>query len=296
MATPALQALADMDERGKTDICFDYHWAYDPRISSIENLIVNTPFIGALKRYPGDIKISDYDGWFITCQSQLSKSSNEIMSRLAPGFRLMQMSDYRNNSEHEIDINMFNVCKMGYKGEKKYPYVPVGETPVIDGERPFIGLCNGAFKAPMWKKKHWPHFSRLADYLKKFFGGTLFGIGGKGELHDTKLDIDFCGHLQMTETTKVLSQLDLFITTDTGCMHAADALGVPLVALFGPTMIKKNGPRGERSYIITANLPCSPCYYSDMFFECDFNGCMFFLDPEFVMAKSRHIMGKYYAH
>lgn len=296
MSTPAIQALAEMDERGKTDICFDYHWAYDPRIPAIENLITHTPFIGALKHYPGDCQITAYDQWFITCQSEMSSMSMEIKKRLGPGFRLMQMSDYQSNGMHEIDINMENVYRIGYQGKVKRPYVPIGEEPIIEGERPYIGLCNSAFNAPMWEKKHWPHFGRLAESLKDFFGGALIGVGGPGELDNVSLDIDYCGALEMIETTKVLSQLDLLVTTDTGCMHAADALGVPLIALFGSTMLSKNGPRGAKSYVITAGLKCSPCYYSDIFFECEFAGCMYFIDPGFVMSKCREVMAKYYGY
>lgn len=294
MSTPALQALADMDERGKTDICFDYHWAYDPRIPSIINMIEHTPFIDKLVKHPGECRISDYDIWFITCQSEISNTSSEIKSRLAPGFRLMQMHDYKDNNDHEIDINLENVYRLGYACETKNTYVPVGEGPILEGQRPYIGLCNGAFNAPMWKKKHWPHFEKLAGYIKDFFGGTLYGVGSNGELDDIFLDVNYCGQLEMIETTKVISQFDLFITTDTGCMHAADALGVPLVALFGSTMISKNGPRGLKSYVITADLPCSPCYYSDRFFECEYAGCMAFIYPEFVMAKAREVLNRYY--
>lgn len=297
MATPAMQALADMDERGVTDVCFDYHWAYDDRIPAIENLINHTPFIESLKKCPGDCHISDYDQWFITCQSALSREAFEIKSMLGANFRLMQMSDYRKSDMHEIDINMENIYRLGYKGEPKAPYVPIGQRPILKGERPYIGLCNGAYNAPMWQKKHWPHFKKLAEQLKDFFGGTMFGIGGdKKDFDGTVLDFNFCGSLEMIETTKAISQLDLFITTDTGCMHAADALGVPLIALFGPTMPTKNGPRGEKSYIMMAGLPCSPCYFSDVFFECSFNGCMFFMYPEQVMAGVRYVMGRHYGH
>ena len=37
---------------------------------------------------------------------------------------------------------------------------------------------------------------------------------------------------------------------DTGPMHLADALGVPVVALFGPTDPGRTGPRGVRSRVL----------------------------------------------
>jgi len=42
----------------------------------------------------------------------------------------------------------------------------------------------------------------------------------------------------------------LFVGGDTGPMHLAAALGVPIVALFGPTRPERNGPYGTRSVVL----------------------------------------------
>ena len=57
-----------------------------------------------------------------------------------------------------------------------------------------------------------------------------------------------------------LCGLSGLITNDTGTMHLADFLGVPLVAIFGSTEPVLTGPRGPRSTVIRYQVECSPCF------------------------------------
>ena len=67
------------------------------------------------------------------------------------------------------------------------------------------------------------------------------------------------GELDLPSTAAVLGQLDLFVTGDTGPMHMAAAMGVPVVALFGPSDPNRYGPRASAERIMRVQLPCSPC-------------------------------------
>jgi heptosyltransferase-2 len=58
----------------------------------------------------------------------------------------------------------------------------------------------------------------------------------------------------------VLSQLQLLITNDSGLMHAAAALSVPVVAVFGSTEPESTGPFTSRATVIRHPWPCSPCF------------------------------------
>jgi ADP-heptose:LPS heptosyltransferase len=42
-------------------------------------------------------------------------------------------------------------------------------------------------------------------------------------------------------------------------MHLADAVGTPIVGIFGPSDAARYAPRGPRSRIVRIDLPCSPC-------------------------------------
>ena len=62
-------------------------------------------------------------------------------------------------------------------------------------------------------------------------------------------------------------------------MHVADALNVPLIALFEPTLITKNRPVNKNSHILTSNYclvgkDCNPCQYTDRFTLCQDNQCL----------------------
>jgi ADP-heptose:LPS heptosyltransferase len=58
----------------------------------------------------------------------------------------------------------------------------------------------------------------------------------------------------------VISRCDLFLTNDSGPLHLATALDVPVVAIFGPTHPTLGfWPLGDEDIALTADLDCSPC-------------------------------------
>ena len=59
----------------------------------------------------------------------------------------------------------------------------------------------------------------------------------------------------------VLKHCGVFISNDSGIMHLAAALGVPVVALFGPTDWRRLRPWTEQRAVVHAALPCMPCFY-----------------------------------
>lgn len=71
--------------------------------------------------------------------------------------------------------------------------------------------------------------------------------------------INFAGKTSLRELLALIQQCSLFLTNDSGPMHAASALGIPLIALFGSTSDKTTGPyNGGR--VIHKHVSCSPCY------------------------------------
>jgi heptosyltransferase-2 len=55
----------------------------------------------------------------------------------------------------------------------------------------------------------------------------------------------------------VLANLDLLLTNDSGPMHVAAALGVPLVAVFGPTDERETAP--VHGTVVREPVECAPC-------------------------------------
>ena len=78
-----------------------------------------------------------------------------------------------------------------------------------------------------------------------------------GDLGERVLNL--AGKTQLRELAAFISLLNVLLTNDSGPMHIASALGVPLVALFGSTSDIKTGPFGN-STVIHKHVECSPCY------------------------------------
>ena len=63
----------------------------------------------------------------------------------------------------------------------------------------------------------------------------------------------------MREFMALLARCQLVITNDSGPMHLAAALHLPLLAIFGSTNERETGPLGHRLRIIKHPVECSPC-------------------------------------
>ena len=79
----------------------------------------------------------------------------------------------------------------------------------------------------------------------------------------------------------------LFVTNDTGPMHVASALGVPVVAVFGPTDPLVTGPLRKPAAVLQKDVPCRPCLYRSCPYD---HRCMTRIDPEEVFAAGRGLL------
>ncbi len=71
--------------------------------------------------------------------------------------------------------------------------------------------------------------------------------------------LNLAGKTNLRELMALISECDAFISNDSGPMHIASALFVPVAAIFGSTDKTVTGPLGDGHRIITKDLPCSPC-------------------------------------
>jgi heptosyltransferase-3 len=142
----------------------------------------------------------------------------------------------------------------------------VGE-PLSCGTRPLIMFQPGA---RYWFKA-WPveRFADLADRLMER-GDCRILIGGNAqerELADQiavrtrSKPIVLAGRTTVLQYAAILKRCALFVGNDNGPMHMAAALGVPVVALFGPSNPAEWGPRGERVKVLYKGLDCRRCFH-----------------------------------
>jgi heptosyltransferase-2 len=71
--------------------------------------------------------------------------------------------------------------------------------------------------------------------------------------------IELAGRLTLRQAIAVLSHCRLFVGNDSGMMHIAAALGLPLVAIFGPTEPGRTAPLAERFRLLYHGADCAPC-------------------------------------
>lgn len=72
--------------------------------------------------------------------------------------------------------------------------------------------------------------------------------------------INLAGKTSLMELVALIAQSEFFICNDTGPMHIAAALNIPVFAIFGPANPTRTGPYGDGHTIIRVELACSPCY------------------------------------
>ena len=273
MMTPAIRALAALDASGKVDICLADDWK-DSRMPAVREIAEKWDLVDSVITYPREPFKHDYDLYFYVHHTEGSVALNYFIEK---GKALWHLQSW--GEMHEIDYYMEHVRKLGSKLLCPDQFVPIAHEPtIIKGhEQPVIGLGNGAFVSKMWDKKRWPHFNHLAKTLKRYFNVKIALIGSSKELAEVDRDLvdyDCIDKLTITQTAKMISQLDLFITTDSGNMHIADALKVPMIALFGATYLSKNRPVSREAIVLRAGYPCQPCQGKEKFNTCTKYRCM----------------------
>jgi heptosyltransferase-2 len=71
--------------------------------------------------------------------------------------------------------------------------------------------------------------------------------------------VDLTGKTSLGEAMALIEKCSLFITNDSGLMHVAAALNVPLIAIFGSTNSTTTGPLSSNSRVVQVPMDCSPC-------------------------------------
>ncbi len=130
-----------------------------------------------------------------------------------------------------------------------------------------LGLCPGAEYGPA---KRWlpERFAEVAARVSAQSSAQWILFGTKndvptGDQIATAIG-DHCvnriGHTTLDQLIDELRECRLLLTNDTGTMHLAALLGVPVVAIFGSTEPRLTGPLGDGHIILRHHVECSPCF------------------------------------
>jgi heptosyltransferase II len=132
-----------------------------------------------------------------------------------------------------------------------------------------LGINPGASygSAKRWYPEE---FGFVAANLSNDYDIIIFGGVGEKEIakdienYLTSKSItnfqNLAGKTSIKELINCISNLDLFITGDSGPMHLAAAFQVPTVSIFGPTRDNETSQwKNEKSKVVKKNLDCQPC-------------------------------------
>lgn len=142
-----------------------------------------------------------------------------------------------------------------------------------------------------WVTKRWAlkNYSLLAEKItKRFSNSAIVVTAGPGEsaLAD-KIQKSCSAHtvvaknMNLSGFTALLDRCDVFISSDTGPLHLAAALGKKVIGLYGPTDPVRNGPYGSANFVIRKEMSCSGCWQR----KCSDVRCMDGITVSDVMGK-----------
>ncbi len=173
--------------------------------------------------------------------------------------------------------------------EYKMPFQPS-----FQFSRPYISILPGAGEG--WQSKCWSElcFARLADTIINKLKYSVVFLGEKRE--KSKIERikkamrekgqDLSGQTNLTQLAGVIKGSSLFITHDSGPLHLAQALGVPTLALFGPTDPGRHSLPSAKLFIINKKISCQPCYRR----RCSAHQCMKLIGVEEVLKMITQIL------
>jgi ADP-heptose:LPS heptosyltransferase len=131
-----------------------------------------------------------------------------------------------------------------------------------------VALHPGTSEKTRYKRWFPEAYAELADSIVKEAGASIILTWGPGERGTAERVQSFmkapsvvcCPTRSLKQLAGIYDQCHLYIGGDTGPMHVASMMGVPVVAIYGPTDPVVNAPwDGVPSVQVRKDVPCSPC-------------------------------------
>lgn len=256
-----------------------------PEVRDIINLPVEHGELGLARRYQlgKSLRNKQYDQAIITPRS--------FKAALVPFFaRAKQRTGYRGEMRYGV-INDMRALDKSILRQTVQRYVALGldrdsnlppDTPYpsldvdknnlsellrtlqLKLDKPVIGMMPGA---EYGEAKRWPaeYFAELASRLIDE-GNQVWLLGSEKDralaesICKNNSAVNLCGQTRLEDTIDLLSACKVAVTNDSGLMHVAAAVDIPLVAIYGSSTPDYTPPLSSRAAIEYLGLECSPCF------------------------------------
>jgi heptosyltransferase-2 len=136
----------------------------------------------------------------------------------------------------------------------------------VDFNRTVVGVNPGAFygSAKRWFSER---YATVLDRLISERQASVVIFGSPNEVAIAKAiqsgmrnqPVILSGRTELNELIAMIACCDLFLTNDSGPMHLAAALRVPMLAIFGSTDEIATGPMSPAAVVLNKRVECSPC-------------------------------------
>lgn len=213
----------------------------------------------------------------------------------------------REEPGHAVEIN--NALMRDFLGRDDLDFsldLPVNEARAANARAIVAGAFGGsvperfAVVAPgaRWATKKWPaeFFLSVISSLARRMPDLKFLLAGtKDEQEDAALILEkaaglpvvsVCGRTGLGDLLEVVRMSSLMLCNDSGPMHIAAALGVPVAAMFGPTDPALTGPHCEKKCVFVPEIACIRCFLR----YCKDSKCHGSVDPEAVAESSCNLL------
>ncbi len=192
---------------------------------------------------------------------------------------------------HVSEFQLQNVRYAGIRGGEQMPVLETAVIPDTGSTRRIIAVHPGSGG----RKKCWPveNYLELMSRLSSSGEYDFRILLGPAEDDRTFRKIaewtcqrgdalQVVRNRPISHVAAVLKSSALFVGNDSGITHLASAVGVPTVAVFGPTDSRLWGPAGECVAVVRSGLACSPC--GEQRHRCIGQDCLEEIEVDYVIA------------
>ena len=189
----------------------------------------------------------------------------------------IKVTDYLSSERHDVEYKLDLLKVMGCNVKDKQLELWLDDSDIkaargflennsITNSDILIGIHPGAHR--LSRRWDWRNFAAVADELAKRYKAKIIitgskkdqGLAKKVSLKMSNQPIDASGRFSLTQLIALIKRCNLYITNDTGLMHIANTLKVPMIAIIGPGTMKTGPYQKENCIVIKKDVECSPCY------------------------------------
>lgn len=215
----------------------------------------------------------------------------------------------RKNEEeiNEVETNLLIAEELGCERifERPFVFFSIDEREWAKEFLSRYGLDNKKFviisPGAEWEFRRWDpkKFALLGDRIKKELGLNILITGSNNEV-DTSLNVEMrmkeeniniTGETSVRQILALMERAELCIANDSGIVHIASGLNVPVVALFGPQDPKRFGPWSDVYKVYHKKVDCFPCNQKKC--KRKDNPCINLIEVDEVFLGVKEILGNY---